>query len=152
MGDSVACVRLYALFTSAMCENAGGKFPSSRSSPGSYSSASRPTSLRSASRRSKSSRASSRRPASASAVAEREQGLKELPRLVAAAVERERVDEPERARQEDALTGREPVDALLGAIAEDEAVPRQLLPDRLHGRADARVVRREEADERQQQD
>src|SRR6516164_6328539 len=53
--------RLSAVPMSARCENACGKLPSCRCAVGSYSSASRPTSLRSESRRSNRARASASR-------------------------------------------------------------------------------------------
>src|ERR1700691_1052443 len=56
--------RLKAAFTSAIWERAWGKFPTRRLAPGSYSSASKPTSLASDDTRSKSSLASSSRPCS----------------------------------------------------------------------------------------
>ena len=117
--------------TSARCVNACGKFPSWRPATGSYSSARRPTSLRRSSSRSKSSRASSILP-----------------------LQREHLGEPERARKEHALAGRQAVDGavLARAVAEDEPVDRQLAPDRLDGRDEALVVGGQEADERHQQD
>src|SRR5215831_6482082 len=54
--------RLCAVFTSAMWEKACGKFPNRRFAAGSYSSDSKPRSLRSESNRSNSLRASSSRP------------------------------------------------------------------------------------------
>ena len=54
--------RFSAVFTSPTCENACGKFPTSRRPCGSYSSASKPTSFRSANNRSKIAAASSRLP------------------------------------------------------------------------------------------
>ena len=52
-GVAAAGDRFIAVLTSPTCENACGKLPTSRPACGSYSSASRPTSLRSASSRSK---------------------------------------------------------------------------------------------------
>src|SRR5437868_10722608 len=83
--------------------------------------------------------------------AEREQPLEELPRLVEPALEREVVDEPERARQEDALAGRQAVDRLrlvVRAVALDEAVADELALDRRHRADHPRVVGRQKADER----
>ena len=57
------------------------------------------------------------------------------------------VDEPERARQEGALAGRQPVVGLLGRVAQHEPVAAQLALDRLDRARDARVVGGEEADE-----
>ena len=92
-----------------MCVNACGKLPSSRFGAGSYSSASRPTSLRSASSRSNSAS-----------------------RLVRAARQRVVVGEPERAGEEHALAGRQPVDVSSSrAIAEDESVLQRSSLDRL---------------------
>ena len=67
-----------------MCENACGKLPTSRRARVSYSSASRPTSLRSA-----------------------EQPLEEPPRVVHALQQDVGVGQPEAARQERALACRE---------------------------------------------
>src|ERR671931_264589 len=83
--------------------------------------------------------------------AKREQPLEELPRLVEPALEREVVDEPEGARQEDALAGRQAVDRhglVVGAVALHEAVADELPLDRRHRADHARVVGRQEADER----
>ena len=73
--------------------------------------------------------------------------------LVAPADEREVVHQPERGHEERALTGGEPVDAVVvrGRVAQDEAVHHQLALDRLDGADDPRVGRREEADTRQHQ-
>ena len=66
-----------AVFTSARCVNACGKLPSWRPVRGSYSSASRPTSLRMSRSRSNSSRASSILPCSArTSTSQNEQGRK----------------------------------------------------------------------------
>ena len=86
-----------------MCEKACGKLPSSRPVAGSYSSESRPTSLRIARSRSKIRRASS-----------------------CAALEREVVGVPERAGQERPLAGGEAVDVRLGLVAGDEPVGHQV--------------------------
>src|ERR1700691_5109602 len=56
--------RLKAAFTKAICESAWGKFPTRRLATGSYSSASKPTSLARDTTRSKSFRASASRPCS----------------------------------------------------------------------------------------
>src|SRR5262245_28428988 len=89
----------------------------------------------------------------AEVVADSEQPLEERARLVPAAEGGEAVDEPERARQEHALAGREAVDLarVLLAVALDEAVARQVALDALDRADDARVVDRQEADERDEQ-
>src|SRR6266545_2670658 len=78
----------------------------------------------------------------------REQPLEQRVRLVVLAEQLEAVDEPERARQEDPLAGGQPVDALLAAVAEDEAVIDEVAADRVDRAAHARVARGEKADER----
>ena len=78
-----------AVLTRPMCENACGKLPTRRPSRGSYSSESRPRSLRSA-----------------------EQPLEQLLRLVELAEQDEVVDEPEGAEEERALARRQAVDRL----------------------------------------
>ena len=117
-----------AALISATCENACGKLPSWRFATGSYSSASRPTSFDTAS-----SRSNSRR------------------RLVDAALQLEILDEPEAAGEEHAFAGRQAVLALLGPIAQHEAVDDELAFDRRDGAADPRIVVRQEADHRDQQ-
>ena len=81
--------------------NACGKLPSWRPRAGSYSSDEQ-----------------------ADVVAEVEQPLEQLARLVVPALPREHLGEPERARQEDALAGRQPVDLALAVreVAQHEAV------------------------------
>ena len=63
------------------------------------------------------------------------------------------VDKPERAGQKHALASGQPVDGavLLRPVAHDEPVDDQLAPDRLNGRDEALVCRRQEAGERHQQ-
>src|SRR5919201_5497043 len=80
----------------------------------------------------------------ADVVAQIEQPLEQLARLVELALQREYVREPERAGQKDALTGRQSVDGtvLLVQIAQDESVDGQLAPDRLDSRDEALVGRR----------
>ena len=75
-------------------------------------------------------------------VPQREQPLEQLLRLLAAPLEREHLDEPERAGEEDAFARRQPVDVpvLLRPVSEHESVVRELAPDRLHGGHDPRVV------------
>ena len=90
----------------------------------------------------------------AEVVAEREQPLEERLRLGEAALEHHHLDEPERARQERPLAGREPVDAgvlLVGAVPLDEPVAHEVPLDRRDRARDARVVDGEEADEGHQQ-
>src|SRR5262249_2034677 len=58
---------------------------------------------------------------------------------------RERVREPEAAREEDALAGREPIHAGLRLVAEDESVAHQLALNRLDGLDDPRILRGKEA-------
>ena len=117
-----------AVLTSPMCENACGKLPTSRPSFGSYSSESRPRSLRSASSRSNSSRASSSSPS------------------------RTRLSTNQKEQRKNAPSpgGRPSTSArlLVVAVALHEAVDEELAPHRLERAAHARVVRREEADER----
>ena len=112
-----------------MCENACGKLPTCRPACGSYSSASRPTSLRRASSRSKTRRASSR-----------------------AAQQGEVVGQPEGAGQERPLARRQAVDRRLGRCSGATK------PSRIRSRsiaatvpAHARVVGRQEADQRDHQ-
>ena len=76
------------------------------------------------------------------------------PRLVELAEQDQAVDEPERAEEERALARRQAVDRLgllVVAVALHEAVRRQLAPHRLDRAAHARVVGRQEADERDHQ-
>ena len=89
------------MLTSARCVNACGKLPSWRRAAGSYSSDEQ-----------------------ADVVAQVEQPLEQLAGLVVPPLQRERVGEPERARQEHALAGREAVDGAVAPrpVAEHEAV------------------------------
>ena len=109
----------------ATCEKACGKFPSSRSAFGSYSSERRPTSLQS-----------------------RTEPLEHLLCLVVASEQREVVGEPEARHQEGALGPFQAVDVLVGVglVSTDEAVGDEPLLDRLDGADDARVIGRQEAD------
>ena len=59
-----------------------------------------------------------------------------------AADQRQAVGEPERARQERALTGRQAVVGVARVVAEQEPVDAELALHRLHGPDHARVVRR----------
>ena len=90
----------------------------------------------------------------AEVVPQREQPLEERDRLVLPALLSEHCGEPERAGEEHALAGREAVDVgvlLVGAVALDEAAAHELLLDRAYGADDALVLRRQEADERDQE-
>jgi len=58
----------------------------------------------------------------AEVIAQGEQPLKQLPRLGVAAVDRERLDQPERAGQELALAARQAVVGGIGRITGDEAI------------------------------
>src|SRR5689334_18133327 len=80
-----------------------------------------------------------------------EQALAERPRPRALADLRERRDEPEGADQEAALLAAEAVVGLLDLVAEDEPVLGQLGGDRLDRGAHARVIGRQEAQQRDQQ-
>jgi hypothetical protein len=64
----------------------------------------------------------------------------------------ERRDEPERADQERPLFPGEPVVGLVGAVAENEPVLGEIGGDRVDGRAQALVVRGQEAEDRREQD
>ena len=123
-GPSGPLARLYAVLTRPMCEKACGKLPTSRPATGSYSSDSRPTSLRIASSRSKTRRASA-----------------------LAALERVVVGQPEGAGQERPLARRQAVHPGLGDVARDEPVGHQLPLDRRDGPEHPGVVRRQEADQ-----
>ena len=88
----------------------------------------------------------------ADVVAEVEQPLEELPRLVVPALERQHFGEPERAGEEHALARGQPVHlAVAPGVAQHEPVDRELALDRLDRRDDPRIVRRQEAEERHQQ-
>ena len=80
----------------------------------------------------------------AEAVREREQALEELPRLVRAAEQRERLDEPEGADRERRLHLAEVVARRVAA--QEAAVDRERVADRVDVRGRARVVGLEEAD------
>jgi hypothetical protein len=72
-------------------------------------------------------------------VAERDEPLEQRARLGHAAIERERADEPERARQELPLVAREAVVGLGRRVAGDEVVAAELAPDRVDRPGDALV-------------
>jgi hypothetical protein len=58
-------------------------------------------------------------------VPERHETVEQGRRVVVPSLEREHLDEPERAREEDALAGRQAVDVLVvGAVAEQEPLRR----------------------------
>src|SRR5262249_12499113 len=84
-------------------------------------------------------------------VAHAQQALEQLCRFVLATIERERIDEPERARQEGAFSRWHAVEMPFGAISEQHAVPREVSLDGLDGAANARIIWREETDEGQKQ-
>src|SRR5919201_3012033 len=71
--------------------------------------------------------------------------------ILEAAEQMETLGEPERAEEEGAFPGWEPVVELLAAIASNEAVIDQICLDRLDRRLHARVVRWEKTDQRQPQ-
>ena len=120
------------MLTSPMCENACGKLPTSRPAPDVVL-------LRE----------------QAEVVAERQQPLEHLDRLVQLAEQHQVVDEPERAEEERALARRQAVDRgrlLVVDVALDEAVLVELRcgPARACPRTAGR--RREEADQRDRQE
>src|SRR5712691_2602591 len=88
----------------------------------------------------------------ADVVAQVEQSLEQLARLLDVALQREHVREPERARQEHALARRQPVLDLGGPVAQNESVDDQLAPDRVDGGDEARIRRGQKADQRHQED
>src|SRR3954447_21866649 len=81
----------------------------------------------------------------------REQALAHRPRPRALADLGQRAHEPERADDARALLTDEAVVGLRHPVAQDEPVLGELLVDRVDGRDDALVVRRQEADERDHQ-
>ena len=85
-------------------------------------------------------------------VAEAEQPLEERRRLLAAAHQRQVVDEPERAGEEHPLAARHPVEVVVGDIAAHQPVDAEPLLDRLDRAGDPRVLGRQEADQRQHQE
>src|SRR5437763_1009763 len=80
-----------------------------------------------------------------------QQLLAQVPRSLGLTDLAQRAHEPERADRERALFLAEPVVGLVDAVAQHEAVEREVLADRQHRRLDALVVGRQEAHERQQQ-
>ena len=87
----------------------------------------------------------------ADVVAQPEQMGEALLRFAPAAHQRQRVGEPERAGQERAFAFGQAVGRGMLAVALDEAVLHELARDRLHRGDDARIARRQEADDRHQQ-
>lgn len=86
--------------------------------------------------------------------AEREEAIEESDGFVAAAEKGEAVDEPEGARKEGTLAGREAVDVggSGGMIAADEAVGDEIALDGFDRADDAWIVDGEEADEREHEE
>ncbi len=121
-------VRLNALLTSATWVNACGKLPTSRFSARVVFLAQQ-----------------------ADVVAQRQQPVEQAARILPALLQDIGVDQPEAAGEERALPRRQAVIRCLGVVAHDESVDQQPLLDRLQGAAHARVIRRQEADARQQQ-
>jgi len=85
-------------------------------------------------------------------VAEREEPFEDFARLGTAALKRKIVGEPEGARQEGALPGRQAVDVRRRRISQHETVRHELLPDRLDGAEHPRVTGGQETDERDHQE
>src|SRR5215212_3179330 len=87
-------------------------------------------------------------------VTQSEQAIEQRLRFVQPALHGEDFDQPERASQEDTFTRRQPIDMLLllASVAKQETVDTQLASDRLDGRDESRIVRRQEADDRHEQD
>src|SRR4249919_258203 len=83
----------------------------------------------------------------AQVVAQGEQPLEQLPRLGLAAVERERLDQPERAGKELALAAGQAVVGDVGRVARDEAIVAELAADRVDGTREPVVGRLEQADQ-----
>ncbi len=87
----------------------------------------------------------------AEVIAQSEQPLEQLPRLGLAAVERERLDQPERAGQELALAAGQAVVGDVGGVARDEAVVAELTADRVDGRREPVVGRVQQPDQADRQ-
>src|SRR5262249_4915452 len=81
----------------------------------------------------------------------REHLLEGQPRLVHPAGARERLDVPEAADRERPLVAVEPVRRRGRVVAVDEAVGDELASDRVERREPARILRRDEVDERHQE-
>ena len=118
-------IKLCTLLTSAMCESAWGKLPTSRDAVASYSSDNSPTSLRNDSSRPR--------------------------RTVAAPEHYVGIDQPEAASEKGSLSCRQPV--LTGACiaAQHEAIAQQPLLDRHHGSGNPFVSSRQKPNDRYQQ-
>src|SRR5580700_1088840 len=84
-------------------------------------------------------------------VPEREQPLEQCDRVVTPADQREAVGEPEAAGEKDALAGRQPVGTRAAWVTANKAVLNQLALDRLDRAADPRVLARQKAELRDQQ-
>src|SRR3984893_5212692 len=84
-------------------------------------------------------------------VAERQQALEKSACLPVAVLQRVVVSEPETAGEEYAFSWRQTIDSCAGAIAHHEAIHHQFMLDRRDGAAYSRIIRREEAYDRQQQ-
>ena len=78
--------------------------------------------------------------------------LQQVVRAVGLADLRQRRDQPERTDRERALLAAQPVVRLVDAVPKDQAVGGQLVGDRQDRVPDARIVRREESNERRQQE
>src|SRR5262245_34807200 len=87
----------------------------------------------------------------ANIVPQGEKPLENSTSLAWSALQDEVVREPEAAGQKHALSRRQPVQALVRAVAHHEAVDRQLALDRFHGPFDARIAAWQEADDRDQE-
>ena len=83
--------------------------------------------------------------------ADPQQSFHQVARPLLLADDRQRRHQPERADQEAALLAAQPVVGLVGAVAQDEAVLRQFIGDRHHGRVQALVVVGQEPEDRRQQ-
>src|SRR5205807_6707183 len=84
-------------------------------------------------------------------VAQRQQTLEELARLVDAPQQDVVVGQPKAAGQKGPFAGRHAVLDLSGVVAHDEAVDEEVLLDRLDGSDDARIGRWKKPDQREQQ-
>src|SRR5215213_8205453 len=86
-------------------------------------------------------------------VTQSEQAIEQRLRFVQPALHSEDFDQPERASQEDAFARWEPIDMLLilASVAKQETVDTELASDRFDGRDESRIVRRQEADDRHEQ-
>ena len=85
-------------------------------------------------------------------VAQRQQALEKLARLVDAPLQDVIVGQPEAAGQKGPLSGRQAVNDLSGVVTHDKTVNEKALLDCLDGSDNAQVGRGQKADERQQQE